>query len=116
MEQQVPPTQSYSQPPVQQDLPNATAVLIMGILSLVLCGLIGLILGIIGLNMGNKALALYDQNAGLYTESSFKNAKAGKTCSLIGVILGSVGIVIAIVYFIFVFAVVGAAAAGNSHW
>ena len=71
-------------------LPNATASLVLGILSIVMfcCnGLIGLILGIIGLVLGNKAVALYKQWPGVYSEGSYKNASAGKTCSIIGLAL-----------------------------
>ena len=71
-------------------LPNATAVLVMGIISIAVCwcyGLVGLTLGIISLVLAGKANALYLDNPGAYTESSYKNMKAGKICALIGTIL-----------------------------
>jgi hypothetical protein len=77
-------------------LPGATLSLVMGILSLVLCwcyGPPGLILSIIGLVMGNKAQALHQQSPGEYSESSFKNAIAGKTCSIIGLVYGVLWII-----------------------
>jgi hypothetical protein len=82
----------------QQPTPNATTALVLGILSLVLCGIIGIILGIIGIVMANQGDKEYQANPGAYTESSYKNLKAGKTCSIIGICLGSLGIVIAIIY------------------
>lgn len=99
----------YNPPVVQEQLPNATTILVMGILSLVLCGIIGLVCGIIGLNMAGKAKTMYEANPARYTSASFSNVNSGRICSLIGVILSSVGILILIVYLIFVFAVVGAA-------
>ena len=77
---------------ILQKLPNATTSLVLGIISIVLCwclGIVGLVLGIIGLMMGNKAVALYKQSPGVYDESSFKNANAGKICSIIGLSLSA---------------------------
>jgi hypothetical protein len=91
-------------------LPNATASLVLGIISIVLCwcyGLIGLILGIIGLIMGNKAVSLYKQSPGVYSEASYKNANAGKICSLIGLILGALYVLIIIAFWSTVAAALG---------
>tara|TARA_B110000285_G_scaffold17121_1_gene16686 strand:+ start:274 stop:591 length:318 start_codon:yes stop_codon:yes gene_type:complete len=70
-------------------LPNATAVLISGILSIitfVFFGLVGLILGIIVISMHSKDKALYQSNKGKYTRS-FKNSRAGYVCGIIGLSL-----------------------------
>ena len=70
-------------------LPNATAVLILGILSIITClfyGFIGLILGIIAVSMHSKDKALYQSNKGKYTRS-FKNSRAGYVCGIIGLSL-----------------------------
>ena len=48
----------------------------------------GFILGIIGLVLGSNAVKTYRENMGIYTEASYKNANAGKICSIIGLILG----------------------------
>ena len=75
-----------------QQLPNSTASLVLGIISIVLCwcfGRVGLVSGIIGLMMGNKAISLYKQSPCVYKESSFKNANAGKICSIIGLSLSA---------------------------
>ena len=72
-------------------LPNATAVLVLGILSLVTCfiyGIIGLILGIIALVLHKKDKAIYQTNPAAY-ERSFKNSNAGKICAIIGVSLSA---------------------------
>lgn len=75
---------------IQRALPNATPVLILGILSIVTCccyGVIGIILAIIALVLSKKDRALYAANMSLYTEGSFKNLNAGRVCAIIGLIL-----------------------------
>lgn len=85
---------------MQQALPNATAVLILGILSIVTCccyGVIGLILGIIALVLSKKDKVLYNINPSVYTESSFKNLNAGRICAIIGLVLNIIYLLIYIV-------------------
>jgi len=92
----------------QQNLPNSTGVLVLGILSIVFCfcyGLVGMVLGIIAIVLGNKANKLYNDNPNTYSESSYKNMKAGKVCAIIGVCLSSLYLVVIIIYI----AIVGAA-------
>ena len=77
---------------MQQQLPNATAVLILGILSIVTCccyGVIGTVLAIVALILSKKDRILYAANMSLYTESSFKNLNAGRVCAIIGLILSA---------------------------
>jgi hypothetical protein len=69
----------------QQPLPNATTVLILGILSIVICGF----LGIAGIIFANKDIQLYKANPGTYDMGSYNNLKAGKTCAIVGLILHS---------------------------
>jgi hypothetical protein len=106
----------YGQPPVnpinpqfgQNPLPNATAVLVLGILSIVFCfcyGVIGIILGILAVVMGSKGAALYKANPNAYSLASYNNLKAGKICGIIGLILSCLYIIIIIIYI----AVLGAA-------
>jgi len=81
---------------MQQALPNATAVLILGILSIATCccyGVIGLILGIIALVLSKKDKALYSSNPSFYTESSLKNLNAGRVCAIIGLVLNALTLV-----------------------
>jgi hypothetical protein len=88
----------------QPPLPNATASLVLGILSIVFCvtyGTIGIILGIIGLVLANKDRKLYQSNPEAYSIDSYKNSNAGRTCSIIGLILSGVFFLIAIAVVIF---------------
>lgn len=88
-------------------LPNATAVLVLGILSIVICGF----LGIIGLVLGNKDLTLYNTNPGIYSEASLSSLKAGRICSIVGLCLWGIGIII---YTIFIFFIIGMAASHSN--
>lgn len=76
----------------KQMLPNSTAVLVLGIVSIagVLCteGILGIILGIIGLVLSSTPMKQIRENPNRYTENSIKNLKAGRICSIIGVSLG----------------------------
>jgi hypothetical protein len=72
------------------DLPNATVVLVLGILSIIGCccyGIIGIICAIIALVMAKSATTLYVSEPVRYTESSYKNMNAGKICAWVGLIL-----------------------------
>lgn len=86
-------------------LPNSTAVLILGILSIIVCCFLGLIMAIIALVMASRGKALYEANPGLYSESSWNNMKAGRICAIIGLILS---LLVSLYYFILI-AIVGAA-------
>lgn len=86
------------------NLPNATASLVLGIISLVgaLCyGIVGVICGIIGLVLANKDRKLYQATPELYSSSSYSTLNAGRTCSIIGLILGGLVVLVMIFYFIF---------------
>lgn len=75
----------------KQKLPNATAVLILGILSILTCccwGIIGLVLGIVALVLAKKDTTLYMENPELY--QGYSNINIGKVMAIIGVILSSV--------------------------
>lgn len=83
-------------------LPNSTGVLAMGTISLIsiLCvpaGLLGIILGILALTMGSNAIKIYKLTPEKYTEKSFKNAKAGKTCGIISLSLIGLSIVVLLI-------------------
>jgi hypothetical protein len=93
----------------QQDVPNATAALVLGICSIVICGL-GPILGTIGLIMSGSGKKAYEANPSIYKEASFKNLKAGRTCSLIGLILGSLVWLFYIIWIVVFVSAVSAAA------
>ena len=79
------------------DVPNATGVLVLGILSIPGCcclgGLGGIAMGIIALVMANKAQELYTADPGRYKEASYKNVQAGKITAIIGVSLSALAMV-----------------------
>ena len=71
-----------------QKLPNATAVLVLGILSILTCccyGIIGLILGIIALVLAKKDTAVYNANPQAY--SNYSNLNIGRILAIIGIAL-----------------------------
>ncbi len=85
-----------------KSLPNATAVLVLGILSIVMCwtyGVVGLVLGIIALVLHKKDKAMYNANPYGY-EGSFKNSQAGNVCAIIGVSLSAL-------FFVYIIFIVG---------
>jgi len=93
-------------PPV----PNSTAVLVLGILSIVGCwcyGLPGIILGIIALVLGSKAKALYKNNPSQYSVGSSKNLNAGYICAIIGTCLSGICILVILAEIIFFGAALG---------
>jgi len=88
----------------QQKLPNATLILVFGIVSIVTCccyGIVGLIFGIIAIVLANKAINLYVENPEAYT--GFQNVKTGKILAIIGVILN----VVYLIYVIYMFSTIG---------
>ncbi len=78
-------------------LPNATATLVLGILSIVVC----FICGIVALVISNKDLALYRANPSQYTAASYSNIKTGRICAIIGLALQLIGIIVYIVMIAF---------------
>ena len=93
--QQQPPFGQFGNGMGQQNLPNATVALILGILSIPACccyGL-GLVFGIVAWVLAGKDIKQYNLNPGAYSLSSLKNTKAGKVCGIIGVILSALYIV-----------------------
>ncbi len=88
----------------KQTLPNATLVLVMGILSIIGCccyGAPGLIFGIIAIILGGKATKIYKENPENY--SGYGNVQAGKIMGIIGVIFS----VLAIAYIVWVISYFG---------
>jgi len=75
----------------KQSLPNATAVLVLGICSLVFsCFLVGVILGIIGIALSGKGRKLYKESPELY--DGYGSLNAGFIMSIIGTALGGLTI------------------------
>jgi len=85
-------------------LPNATAVLVLGILSILLCwcyGIIGLILSIIGLAISRKDFAMY--NAAPQDFDNYQNLNVGRILSIIGIVLN----ILVLAYFIWIISMIG---------
>jgi hypothetical protein len=104
--------ENLSQTPSNQPkamLPNATAVLVLGICSIVFgCLFVGLILGIIGLVLGNKSRKLYKENPAIW--EGYNQLNAGWIMSIIGLAISA----LYTIYYIFWIVIFGAAAA--SFW
>lgn len=99
---------------MKKNLPNATTVLVLGILSIItsLCyGVIGLILGIVALVLAKKDRALYSQNPEEWL--NYDQLNNGRTCAIIGVCLSGLMLLATAVYFAFVLSIIGAAASDS---
>lgn len=89
----------------KRDLPNANAVLILGIISIASCfcsGLPGTICGIIALILASKDKKLVNMNPMSYTENSIKNLENGRVCAIIGLCISGLMIIGVIMYLFFV--------------
>ncbi len=87
-----------------QKLPNATAVLVLGILSILTCwcyGIIGIILGIIALAISRKDFATYNQNPQNFI--NYQNLNIGRILAIIGIVLS----VITLAYMIWIISYIG---------
>ena len=93
-------TPNFNQSPV---LPNATAALVLGIISIVgaFCYGIGIILGIIGLVLANKDKKLIDANPDTISQGSISNLRAGRICSIIGIVVGGIFLIVIAIYLIY---------------
>lgn len=83
----------------KKQLPNATATLVLGILSIVFSccyGLIGLIVGIIALAISGNAKKMYEANPSEY--QGYENLRAGRIMAIVGIVLSALFILFIIVY------------------
>ena len=88
----------------KQSLPNSTAVLILGICSIVFgCFFVGLVLGIIGIAISGKGRKMYKSNPELY--DGYGTLNAGYIMSIIGTVLGG----LYTIYWIIAVAILGGA-------
>ena len=81
----------------QRPLPNGTAVLVLGIVSIVTCvcyGLPGLICSIVALVLASKDMRLYNADPTLYTPGSVSNLTNGRICAIVGLALSAIFLVI----------------------
>ncbi|MGH2648899.1 MAG: CCC motif membrane protein [Ginsengibacter sp.] len=94
----------------KQTLPNSTAVLVLGICSIVFgCFFIGLVLGIIGISMSGKGRKMYKENPELY--EGYGQLNAGYIMSIIGTALSG----LYIIYWLVVVAILGGTAFSLRH-
>ena len=87
-----------------QKLPNASAVLILGILSILTCwcyGIIGVILGVIALLLASKDLKTYRISPEKF--DNYQNLNIGKILAIIGLVLS----VLTILFLIWIFSIIG---------
>jgi len=102
----------FSQP-AQQNLPNSTAVLILGILSIVFSiwyvSIIGVILSIVALILSGKDMSTYASNTSHYTLSSYNNLKAGRICAFIG-------LTVALIFFVIIILIIFGTLATMPFW
>ena len=87
-----------------QKLPNATAVLVLGILSVLTCwcyGIIGIVLGIVALFLAKKDIALYKESPEKF--NNYSNLNTGRVLAIIGLVLS----ILTIVFFIWILNIVG---------
>lgn len=74
-------------------LPDATAVLVLGILGILgsFCyGIFGLILGIVALAISGRSMRLLRESPGSYSHSSISNLKAGRICAIVGLVISGI--------------------------
>lgn len=87
----------------KQNLPNATAVIVLSIISIITCccfGILGLIFGLIALFLANKDMKLYRAEPELY--SNYSNLNTGRILAIIGTTLSA----ITLLYCIYAFATI----------
>jgi hypothetical protein len=74
----------------KQKLPNATLILVLGILSIVLScccyGILGLIIAVITIVLAHKATKLYRKDPDQYTH--YDQVSTGKILAIVGIVLG----------------------------
>jgi hypothetical protein len=102
------PQQPY---PGQEQLPNSVLILVFGIIGIVfsclsIMAILALILNIVNLTLASKARKLAAAEPQRYAQSSISQVNAGRICSIIGICITSLFIVLFILYIAFVGALV----------
>lgn len=94
-------TGSGSNRPLSGDLPNAVAVLVLGIISIIGCffyAIPGLICGIIALVLHRKDKMIWMSNPEKY-DNAYKTSKAGYICGIVGVSLSALFVLMLVIAF-----------------
>ncbi len=86
----------------KEKLPNATAVLILGILSILTCCCygMGVVLGIVALVLAKKDTALYQANPEQY--AGYQNLNTGRILAIIGVVISAIYLAWIIYAYVFI--------------
>jgi hypothetical protein len=95
----------YGYGPPQQEHPQGTTVLILGILGIVACQILGPFAWV----LGNRALAEIDANPAMYSNRGL--VVAGRICGIVGSVLLGLYAAFFFVYVLFVIAAIGSSAA-----
>jgi len=83
----------------QRSLPNSTAVLVLGILSIVFC----FICGIVAMALASGDMRQYAAQPQLYSEASYSQLRAGRICAIIGLCIWAALALFYLVVFAFAF-------------
>ena len=95
----------------QSEVPNATASMVLGILSIILSmPVVGVVMAFIGFSKAKEAKAAIAMNPGAFNNQGI--AQAGYVCSIVGLVLGSFTTLCGCGYFIIIALAIGAGAAG----
>jgi hypothetical protein len=86
---------------------RGTVVLVLGVLSLMACGLLGPVAWAMG------STDLKKMRAGRMDDRGEGETKAGYICGMIATIMMGIGVVLMVVWFLFVFLLIGAGAAAR---
>lgn len=90
----------------RDDLPNATLILILGILSIFLSlnnEIFGFFLTIVVLILSSRSLRLFRKKMDQYELSSYKRIVVGRICAIIGLLISIFAFIIAILVFLGLF-------------
>jgi hypothetical protein len=100
----------------QEQVPNANATLVLGILSIITCwlyGVPGIILGIIALYISGPGKIAFKNNPSLYSVASYNNLKAGRICAIIGLSISALFLLIFFIIIVFIGTAAGVFSAIN---
>jgi len=117
-------TNDFQSPSPKNELklpaPHSNAILTLGILSIVTCcccnGIIGIILSIIAIILATKSKREFKRNSDIYNEKTLGKVNAGRTCAIIGLTVGILMFVIAIIVVHFALDDVSSIATSVNGW
>lgn len=87
----------------QEQLPQASTILVLGILSIVFSGLlgVGLVLGIVALVLASRSMQTFGANSARYLPSTVSSVRAGKVCAIVGTCISGLYLLYALVALVF---------------